>query len=62
MTCDGCVRTVTKVLAQLLPEAEIEVTLAQGVVRIRGDHTEPTVRQAVEDAGFDFAGRLTDEG
>lgn len=56
MTCGGCVRSVTKALEQALAGTTIEVTLESGSVEITGDHQAAQVEQAVEDAGFDFAG------
>jgi copper chaperone len=55
MTCGGCVKTLTRALEQALPDAEVEVQLEGGLVRIRGTHALSDVSQAVEDAGFDMA-------
>jgi copper chaperone len=57
MTCDGCVRSLTKALQTALPGREVEVTLDGGLARIDGEPDDATVEQAVEDAGFDYAGR-----
>jgi copper chaperone len=56
MTCDGCVKTLTRALERALPSVKIDVTLEGGKVNVDGEHTEEAVRQAVEDAGYDFVG------
>ena len=56
MTCGGCVRSVTNALERLSPEIEVEVSLENGSARVRGDHSEGTIKQAIEDAGFDYGG------
>lgn len=57
MTCGGCVRAVTKALVAKAPHAKIEVDLAGALVRIAGGPDDAGVRQAIEAAGFGFAGR-----
>ena len=54
MTCGGCVSSVTKALQAQLPEAKVTVTLETQTVEVEGEHTEAQVREAVEDAGFDW--------
>ncbi len=56
MTCGGCVRSVTNAVQAALPDASVDVALEAGTLTISGAHDEAAVRQAVEDAGFDFAG------
>ena len=56
MTCGGCVRAVTSALRAQAPDAGVEVDLPNGLVRVAGVD-EAGVRRAVEEAGFDFAGR-----
>ena len=58
MTCGGCVRSVTNALAHLSPELEVEVSLEEGTALVRGDHSAEAVKQAIEDAGFDFGGSV----
>ena len=57
MTCGGCVRSVTNALERLSGDHDVEVSLEAGTVRVRGEHSEAEIEQAVEDAGFDFGGR-----
>ncbi len=56
MTCGGCVRAVTNALRTQAPGASVEIDLPKGLVRVAG-LDEAGVRRAVEEAGFDFAGR-----
>ena len=58
MTCGGCVSSVTKALQLAAPGASVEVSLEPGTARVQGDHDEAVVRKAIEDAGFDFGGRV----
>ncbi|MGM0577428.1 MAG: heavy-metal-associated domain-containing protein [Myxococcota bacterium] len=56
MTCGGCVKAVTHAVSAALPQAKVEVSLEDHSVRVEGEHDEAAVKEAVEDAGFDFAG------
>jgi copper chaperone len=56
MTCDGCVRSVTKAIGRAAPGARVSVDLATGRVTIDGDAPEPAIARAVEAAGFAFEG------
>ena len=58
MTCDGCVRSLTKALEAALPGRRIKVVLAEGHAVVDGEPDDAKVQQAVEDAGFDYEGRL----
>jgi copper chaperone len=56
MTCQGCVRSVTKVVAALPGVRAVQVSLddAQALVTFDGDViTVDRMREAVEEAGFD---------
>lgn len=56
MTCGGCVTSLTRALESALPEANIEVELEGGLVRIEGAHDASKVEQAVDAAGYNFVG------
>jgi copper chaperone len=56
MTCGGCASSVTKAIQRLSPALEVEVILDAGWVLVKGAHEESAVKDAVEGAGFDFAG------
>ena len=56
MTCDGCIRNVTKTLEGLVGVNEAKVSLEQARAVVQYDPLtidEQTMRQAVEEAGFD---------
>lgn len=57
MTCGGCASSVTKAIQRVAPATKVQVTLEGGRVRVEGEHDEAAVREAVEDAGFDFLGK-----
>ncbi len=54
MTCDGCVRAVTKAL-QGANATDVAVDLAAGTATAVG-LDEQAFKQIIEDAGFDFGG------
>ena len=56
MTCDGCVRSVGKVLQALPGVLKADVSLAQGQATVSFDPGQVNVgdlREAIEDAGFE---------
>ena len=55
MSCGGCVKSVTSVVSGLSPRLEVEVSLEEGTMRVRGEHDPDAVKDAVEAAGFDVA-------
>jgi len=52
MTCDGCVRSVTRAIQRVAPTAEISVDLAHGWVTVAGEAGEAEIMGAIETAGF----------
>ena len=56
MTCDGCVRAVTRALQRRDPKSEVTVELATGKVSVAGELPHAEVQRAVEEAGFSFEG------
>ena len=56
MTCDGCAKSVKGALERRAPGLEVEVSLETEEVRVRGAHDEEAIKDAIEDAGFDFGG------
>ncbi|GLR78129.1 hypothetical protein GCM10007856_07990 [Azospirillum oryzae] len=56
MTCGGCARSVSNAITKAAPDAAVTVDLATGTVLVDGGVPADVVRQAVEAAGFDFAG------
>jgi copper chaperone len=58
MTCQGCVRSVTRVLRAVPGVDAVDVSLEKGEAELRFDPARagaPEFRKAVEDAGFGAA-------
>lgn len=58
MTCQGCVRSVTRVLKGVPGVEGVEVSLERGEADVRYDPARtavPALRKAVEDAGYGAA-------
>ncbi len=56
MTCQGCVRSVTRVLQEVPGVEKVEVSLEKGEASVAYDPARAGLRefkQAVEDAGFE---------
>jgi len=61
MTCGGCASSVTKAIQAASPEAavEVEVDLEAKEVSVEGPggiDNDAAIKQAVEGAGFEYAG------
>ncbi len=59
MTCGGCANSVTKAIKAAAPEAEVDVNLDANEVTVEGPGgiiDDATVKNAVESAGFEYAG------
>lgn len=56
MSCSGCVHAVSTAIRRRAPGAEISVDLDRGLVTVQGEAAETEVREAVAQAGFEFAG------
>lgn len=55
MTCNHCVRSVTKAVHDLDPQAEVEVNLADGTVRIAGSVDAEAAARAIREDGYTVA-------
>lgn len=55
MSCGGCAKSVTNAILEVAPEARVDVNLDEKSVMVDGAD-EASVKQAVEDAGFEYAG------
>jgi copper chaperone len=53
MTCGHCAQTVTKAVEAVPAVERAVVDLKAGEVAVEGSADEGTVRQAIEDAGYD---------
>ncbi len=58
MTCEGCVRAVTRALLKANPDAHVQVDLTGGTVAVAGIGSDDTVRAAIELAGFEYKGAV----
>lgn len=56
MTCGGCAKSVTNAIEDKVPGARVQVDLTAKTVTVEGVD-ESAVKQAVEDAGFEYAGK-----
>jgi copper chaperone len=56
MTCDGCVRAVTRAIQRRDPASTVSVDLSAGRVSVEGSLPPAEIRRAVEEAGFSFEG------
>jgi copper chaperone len=52
MTCNHCVRSVTAAVQALDPQAQVEVSLADGSVRIAGRLDAEAAARAIRDEGY----------
>jgi copper ion binding protein len=59
MTCGHCVDAVTEEVSQIPGVTAVDVDLASGGLTVRGEAPvhESAVRAAVEEAGYEVAGR-----
>ena len=57
MTCGGCARSVEQAIKVAAPQAKVSIDLTAGTVTVEAA-PEASVAQAVEDAGFEFAGAV----
>ncbi len=58
MTCEHCASAVRAEISKLPGVTGVEVDVAEGAVRIFGDPLpgDTPLREAVEEAGYEFAG------
>ncbi len=59
MTCGGCASSVTKAIQAASPEAAVDVDIEANEVNVEGPGgiiDDATIKQAVEGAGFEYAG------
>jgi copper chaperone len=52
MTCQGCVKAVTRAVGSAAPQARVSVSLERGLVEVEGSAEERAVLKAITDAGF----------
>lgn len=52
MSCEGCVKAVTRAIRAQDPEARVSVDLAAGTVAVEGKISPEAARGAIAEAGF----------
>ncbi len=57
MTCGGCVKSVQNALAAL--DEDVKVDLKCGTAELSEDVAEVTIKETIENLGFDFGGRAS---
>lgn len=56
MTCGGCAKSVSNAILDAVPNARVDVDLDTKAVSVDGAE-QSIVKQAVENAGFEFVGK-----
>lgn len=56
MSCEHCVRTVREAVRQVVPNAEVRVDLASGIVEVTGGADRAKVAAAIRQAGYEVSG------
>ncbi len=56
MSCGGCATSVERSIKATTPGASVQVDLENGLVTVEGVAEDAVVQQAVEEAGFTYAG------
>lgn len=56
MTCQGCASSVTNAIKAVAPQSDITVDLEAKQITVNGIDDQQLIAQAVDDAGFEFAG------
>lgn len=59
MTCQGCASSVTNAIKAAAPDSDITVDLEAKHVTVDGCDDASLIAQAVDDAGFEFAGPVS---
>ena len=55
MTCGGCVNSVKRALAREFPDADVQVDLETGLVRVDGNVDRARAELSITNAGFGVA-------
>ncbi len=58
MNCGGCSSSVEQAIKSVASTASVEVELEGGLVRVEGVDDDALIQQAVEAAGFVYAGKV----
>jgi copper chaperone len=57
MSCGGCSSSVEQAIKSVAPTASVQIELDDGLVRVDGVDDDGLIQQAIESAGFVYAGR-----
>ena len=52
MSCEGCANAVKKIVARNAPQAETQIDLSTGLVRIAGAHDGASLAEAITKGGY----------
>ena len=55
MTCDGCVRAITKAVQGVDPAASVSADLVSKRVHVESTAAPPALAEAIDEAGFTVA-------
>ena len=55
MTCDGCVRAITKAVQGVDPAASVSADLVSKRVHVESTAAPPALAEAIDEAGFSVA-------
>jgi copper chaperone len=58
MSCDHCVKSVTRAIQDVSPKAAVSVDLKQGLVDVKSDLEPTRIASAIEDAGYSVVGTV----
>ena len=56
MSCGGCANSVEQAIKAVATDAVVEIELEGGLVKVKGLNDDALVEQAIEGAGFTYAG------
>ena len=52
MSCDHCVKAITRAVTEAVPGAAVQVELSDHRVTVTGTEDKPTVERAIRGAGY----------
>lgn len=56
MSCQHCVRAVTRAVQDVDPDAEVRIDLPAGRVEVQSTETAPALQDAIREAGYTVQG------
>ncbi|MDY6916102.1 MAG: cation transporter [Candidatus Cloacimonadota bacterium] len=52
MTCNHCVRRVEKAISSVEGVDKVKVSLAKGIAKVKGEHSQRKLLEVVQNAGY----------